>query len=70
MRGTGKPVGLDQIDLRTATPADDRALAVLDAEAWPPELWVVPPQPAAEPFFGPRRAGGNLGRALSSGTRG
>ena len=44
------------VQTRRAAPADDRALAVLDAEAWPLELQVVPPQDAAEPFFGPRRA--------------
>lgn len=26
-------------------------LAVLDAESWPPELWVTPPQDASLPFF-------------------
>ncbi|MFY9931471.1 MAG: hypothetical protein WAK82_26065 [Streptosporangiaceae bacterium] len=44
------------VQTRRAAPTDDRALAVLDAEAWPLELQVVPPQDAAEPFFGPRRA--------------
>ena len=43
------------VHTRPATLDDDRALAVLDAQAWPPELWVVPPQDADEPFFGPRR---------------
>lgn len=43
------------IDIRKATLADDRALAVLDAQSWPPKLWVVPPQDASEPFFGSRR---------------
>jgi ribosomal protein S18 acetylase RimI-like enzyme len=43
------------VHTRPATLDDDRALAVLDAQAWPPELWVVPPQDAGEPFFGPRR---------------
>jgi ribosomal protein S18 acetylase RimI-like enzyme len=61
-------MSLDQIHLRTATTADDRALAALDAEAWPPELWVVPPQPAAEPFFGPRRKPGDVLVAVSDGT--
>ena len=41
--------------VRPAAPGDDHALAVLDAEAWPPELWVVPPQPADQPFFSSRR---------------
>src|ERR1035438_4903639 len=36
--------------------ADARSRAAPDAEAWPPELWVVPPQPASEPFFGARRS--------------
>jgi ribosomal protein S18 acetylase RimI-like enzyme len=39
------------VELRMATEADDRALAVLDAESWPPELWVTPPRPATEAFF-------------------
>jgi ribosomal protein S18 acetylase RimI-like enzyme len=39
-----------------ATRDDDRALAELDAQAWPRELWVVPPQDASQPFFGARRA--------------
>lgn len=43
------------VHTRPATLDDDRALAVLDAQAWPPELRVVPPQDADEPFFGPRR---------------
>lgn len=43
------------VEIRRATTDDDRALAVLDAQSWPPELWVVPPQDAAEPFFGPQR---------------
>ena len=41
--------------VRPAAPRDDHALAVLDAEAWPPELWVVPPQSADQPFFDSRR---------------
>jgi ribosomal protein S18 acetylase RimI-like enzyme len=45
-----------RIETRNATREDDRALAVLDAEAWPLELRVVPPQDASQPFFGPRRA--------------
>jgi ribosomal protein S18 acetylase RimI-like enzyme len=44
------------VEIRKATRGDDRALAELDAEAWPRELWVVPPQDASQPFFGPRRA--------------
>lgn len=40
---------------RVATENDDRALAELDASAWPVELQVVPPRPADEPFFSPRR---------------
>lgn len=48
-------VSSDQIGVRFATLDDDRALAVLDAEAWPPELWVTPPQDASDPFFGQRR---------------
>jgi ribosomal protein S18 acetylase RimI-like enzyme len=43
------------VEIRQATAEDDHALAVLDAASWPPELWVVPPQDAAEPFFGARR---------------
>jgi ribosomal protein S18 acetylase RimI-like enzyme len=39
------------VELRKAVGSDDRALAVLDAESWPPELWVIPPRPATEPFF-------------------
>ncbi|MGO9500053.1 MAG: N-acetyltransferase family protein [Streptosporangiaceae bacterium] len=42
--------------IRAARQADDRSLAALDAEVWPPELWVVPPQPTSEPFFGARRS--------------
>ena len=61
-------MSLDQVDLRTATMADDRALAVLDAGAWPPELWVVPPQPSAEPFFGARRKPDDVLVAVSGGT--
>lgn len=37
--------------IRPATSDDDRALAVLDAQSWPPELWVMPPQDASESFF-------------------
>jgi ribosomal protein S18 acetylase RimI-like enzyme len=44
-----------KVHTHRATLDDDRALAVLDAQAWPPELWVVTPQDADEPFFGPRR---------------
>jgi ribosomal protein S18 acetylase RimI-like enzyme len=44
------------VGTRVATREDDRALAVLDAHAWPRELWVVPPQPASQPFFGNLRA--------------
>jgi ribosomal protein S18 acetylase RimI-like enzyme len=44
------------VETRKATHEDDRALARLDAQAWPRELWVVPPQDASQPFFGPRRA--------------
>jgi ribosomal protein S18 acetylase RimI-like enzyme len=40
-----------EVELRMAVPDDDRALAILDAQSWPPELWVVPPRPATEPFF-------------------
>lgn len=29
---------------------------MLDAQAWPRELWVVPPQDSSQPFFGTRRA--------------
>ena len=41
--------------IRPATVDDDRALAELDAAAWPLELQVVPPRPAIEPFFAGRR---------------
>jgi hypothetical protein len=37
--------------IRPATSDADRALAVLDAQSWPPELWVVPPRAASESFF-------------------
>jgi ribosomal protein S18 acetylase RimI-like enzyme len=43
------------VTVRVATLGDDRALAELDAISWPFELRIVPPQPASEPFFGPRR---------------
>lgn len=42
---------MSEVEVRAATPVDDRALAVLDAAARPPELWVSPPRDAAEPFF-------------------
>jgi ribosomal protein S18 acetylase RimI-like enzyme len=41
---------------------------VLDAESWPPELQVVPPQDAAEPFFGSRRAPRDVIVATLNGT--
>jgi ribosomal protein S18 acetylase RimI-like enzyme len=56
------------LQTRLATLADDRVLAVLDAEAWPAELQVVPPQDAAEPFFGPRRAPQDVMVATVDGT--
>jgi ribosomal protein S18 acetylase RimI-like enzyme len=43
------------VEIRVAALRDDRALAELDTAAWPPELWVVPPQASSESFFGPRR---------------
>lgn len=55
---SNEPVAGAQSDLapgaaviRAATGDDDRALAVLDADSWPPQLWVTPPQDAALPFF-------------------
>ena len=44
-----------RLDIRSATPADDRPLAELDALAWPVELQVVPPRPADQPFFSDHR---------------
>lgn len=41
--------------VRPAAPEDERALAVLDTASWPPELQVVPPRPADQPFFFPAR---------------
>ena len=37
--------------VRPARSGDDRALAELDATAWPAELQVVPPRPADQLFF-------------------
>lgn len=59
---------MPEIEIRTATTADDRALAILDAESWPPELWVVAPQPASVPFFGDRRQPEDVLVAVSNGT--
>jgi ribosomal protein S18 acetylase RimI-like enzyme len=41
--------------IRPAIIDDDRALAELDAAAWPLELQVTPPRPATDPFFAGRR---------------
>ena len=41
--------------IRAGSAADDRALAALDATAWPAELQVVPPRPADQPFFSAHR---------------
>ena len=43
------------IEVRAAAVSDDRALAELDAQSWPRELQVVPPNDATSPFFGERR---------------
>ncbi|MEA9985761.1 GNAT family N-acetyltransferase [Subtercola sp. RTI3] len=51
---------MSDVVIRSATIDDDRALAELDATAWPIELQVTPPRPATEPFFEGRRDVGDV----------